>query len=229
LIFNLGVFDRLCVELEDTSVVAVEIETEELDITFEVEADIELDVGLEGPATGSIGSKNPANGADDADSWGFGMRLSTTGYLLQLSAAGTPGNPGLGAAFGNFAAEVGVADLRNKLEELGPASPDVRDGVGDVKQSWSGPFRGGGIVGLNPDEGPDESPVAVGVGVELTARVGSVGGGADVTRPPNSGSRGEKATGVTRVAALAERGFIGTAPFRRVGSAMRFVDTGACD
>lgn len=77
-------------------------------------------------------------------------------------------------------------------------------------------------------EGPDESPVALGVGVELAERVGSTGGGADVTRPPNSGSRGEKATGVTRVAALAERGFIGTAPFRRVGSAMRFCDTCAC-
>lgn len=78
-------------------------------------------------------------------------------------------------------------------------------------------------------EGPGESLVVVGVGVELAVRVGNIGGGADVTRPPNSGSRGEKATGVTRVAALAERGFIGTAAFRRVGSAMRFIDTCICD
>lgn len=133
MIFTLGVFDRLCVEPEDASV-AVEIEDEELGVTFEVDAEIELDFGLEGPATGSTGSKNPANGADDAGSWGFGMRLSTTGCLPQPSAAGTLGSLGLGAAFCDFAIEVGVTDWPNEIDEVGPASPDVRDGTGEGKE-----------------------------------------------------------------------------------------------
>ncbi|KIM38321.1 hypothetical protein M413DRAFT_447824 [Hebeloma cylindrosporum] len=48
---------------------------------------------------------------------------------------------------------------------------------------------------------------------EIKPEVGNAEGGADV-------ARGENAT------ALAERGFIGTAPFRRVGSGMGFF---ACD
>jgi len=220
LISDFGVFDRLCVEGVS---VADEVESEELGITFGVEAE---DFELEGPATGSTGSENPENGADDADSWGIGVRLSTTGYLLQLPAVGRPGSSGLAVGFCDSSTEVGVANSPNGLE-LAPASPDARDGIGAVEESWSRSFRGGGIVGLNPIhfvEGPVELPVAVGVGVELAARVGSTGGGADdVTRPPKSGSRGEKATGVAHVtAALAERGFIRTAPFRLVGSAMRF-------
>lgn len=110
---------------------AVEIEDEELGVTFEVDAEIELDFGLEGPATGSTGSKNPANGADDAGSWGFGMRLSTTGCLPHPSAASTPGSPGLGAGLW---AKVEVADWPNELDELGSASPAVRDGIGEVKE-----------------------------------------------------------------------------------------------
>lgn len=133
LIFTLGVVDRLCVELEGASV-AVETESEEPGITFEVEAEIELDGGLEGPATGSTGSKNPANGADDAGSGGFGMRLSTTGCLPQPSVGGTPGSPGLSAVFCDFATDVGVANWPNELDELGPASLDVRDGIGEGKE-----------------------------------------------------------------------------------------------
>lgn len=64
MIFNLGVFDRVGFELEGASM-AVEIET---DVTFEVKDEIKVDSGLEGPATGSTGSKNPINGADDVDS-----------------------------------------------------------------------------------------------------------------------------------------------------------------
>jgi len=111
--------------------VAVEIESEELGITFEVETEIEFDVGLEGPATGSTGSKNPANGIDDAGSWGFGIRLSTTGCLPQPSVGGTPGSPGLGTG---FCAGVEVADWPNDLDGLGPASPEVRDGIGEGKE-----------------------------------------------------------------------------------------------
>lgn len=59
------------------------------------------------------------------------MRLSITGCLPQSSGAGTSGSP----RFRDSVIEVGIAAWSNEPEELGSASPDVRDGIGEVKES----------------------------------------------------------------------------------------------